>query len=360
MNGAGSAATRLRAATRTSTRPLLRRLHYRTFEGELVEIWALTEVGYAVASKALGVPQKVPAVDVGAAFLEHSILLNDVLVSAVDPASQPCRRCGGTLKWRTKRGGRRDDFALQCAGRNGVGCHGTMQATLPLAGDLPFRWIGPESARLPWRDWDVKKGAKWDRIIVPDAVIEIPGRKRRLFVEFETGSHTLLASSDRKPGATSAKIERYAEFLDGFADFQQRATFYDQRYPDRWRWTVVFVVVSEVRRSSIKKLVDEHFRLQPAKLDMRAMLPEELAQYVRGTLGMAAPKPAQEQARQELPGRISVQPNYAIAVASCLQRLVGKREPIGEVSASTRKLYDELLQLSLTYAQRAAAAKAGP
>jgi len=91
-------------------------------------------------------------------------------------------------------------------------------ADRPSAAQLAFRWTDPEGARLPWKDYNIKKGASRDRVIVPDAVIKIPDCKRRLFVEFETGSHTLLTSSDRKPGATSAKIGRYAEFLEGFAD----------------------------------------------------------------------------------------------------------------------------------------------
>src|SRR5258707_15310037 len=52
----------------------LRRLFYRTYEGHHLDMWTLTNTGYAVAEIVLGTGIKIPRHDVGAAFREHTIM----------------------------------------------------------------------------------------------------------------------------------------------------------------------------------------------------------------------------------------------------------------------------------------------
>lgn len=58
----------------------LRRLHYRTFDGELVTVWGLTPLGYLVAEQTLGRKTAAPRAEVSAGFLEHAVAVNDLLV----------------------------------------------------------------------------------------------------------------------------------------------------------------------------------------------------------------------------------------------------------------------------------------
>src|SRR5262249_15387148 len=43
---------------------------------------------------------------------------------------------------------------------------------------------------------------------------------QRLFLECETGTHSIIATGTTKPGATLCKVERYESFLTGLADAQ--------------------------------------------------------------------------------------------------------------------------------------------
>jgi hypothetical protein len=72
----------------------LRRREFRTFAGEIVEVWALTDAGYLLAEQVLRAAPHVPRADVNAEFLKHAVALNDVLVGLVEPAAKPCSICG--------------------------------------------------------------------------------------------------------------------------------------------------------------------------------------------------------------------------------------------------------------------------
>jgi hypothetical protein len=71
-----------------------------------------------------------------------------------------------------------------------------------------------------------------------------------VFIECETGSHTLVPVSRDKPAATVRKAERYEAFLRGLADVPNRMTHYARTYPDGWPAEVAFLVPTEGRRPS--------------------------------------------------------------------------------------------------------------
>src|SRR5260370_29155339 len=63
----------------------IRRLFYRTYEGHRFDMWTLTNTGYTVAEIVLGTAVKIPRHDVGAAFREHAIVLNELFVALMMP-----------------------------------------------------------------------------------------------------------------------------------------------------------------------------------------------------------------------------------------------------------------------------------
>lgn len=325
--------------------PYLRRLFFRTYEGQRVEVWALTEIGYAVASKVLRSPLRIPAADVGAAFLEHSILLNDVFVAVVDPAALPCAKCGAMLEWCAPIGAARGgQFLLRCGAS---ACRVPANGRLPAVAELAFRWIGSEGIRLPWRDYDRQAGAVRDRVIVPDAVVELPAQRSRFFLEFETGSQSVVAPGDKKPGATVAKLERYGDFLFGLADVSRKLTHYRTVYADNWNPTVVFVVLNDSRRNAIGTVIKDAAQ-KFGGLSAKAMLGPDVATMLRGfPLRAASPAKEATPATEKLrAGRLSVRAQFLLDVASCLRKVVA----VPGASERDRAV----LRVAEIYAERAA------
>src|SRR5215469_13735254 len=89
----------------------IRRLFYRTYEGQGLDMWTLTNTGYAVAEIVLGTAIKIPRRDVGAAFREHTVALNELFIALMMPPG------GGYAR----------------------------------AKQNDFRWIASDTVRLPWR-----------------------------------------------------------------------------------------------------------------------------------------------------------------------------------------------------------------
>jgi hypothetical protein len=223
----------------------LRRLHFRAFDGSLLLLWTPTARGYAVARRELGREVKVPRADVGATFAEHAVALADLFVGLAGPY---------------------------------------VRAGVPVR-DLPFSWDIIEETHLSWRE-PAQDGRLRDRVLLPDAVLEILSARRRLFVELETGSHTLVPVSRDKPQATVHKAARYETFLAGLADVPSRTTHYAAKYADGWPAEVLFLVQSDARRTSTEaalapvvasaafpRVTFRVFTLEKALAHVRALLP---------------------------------------------------------------------------------------
>src|SRR5206468_2736706 len=86
--------------------------------------------------------------------------------------------------------------------------------------------------------------------------------KRRIFIEFETGTHMLGFQRDGAPGrnATKAKIERYTRFVMAPTTGLGNDTPYLQTFPDGWPAELLFVVPSRVRRDAIVEFVASSWR----------------------------------------------------------------------------------------------------
>lgn len=212
----------------------VRRLIWRTFDGTPQTAWTLDDAGYVLAEQLVG-PVRVPARDVSAPFMEHTVALNELYVRLLTAglAAQP-----------GPRGGHGEGLSpLARVGAFARAC------------DSRLRWVPSDAAELPWTEYDQRAGKRNDRVIRPDAVLELASQSRRLFIECEMGTHTIVARQDEKLGATLHKLERYVAFVNGLADAATRRTFYSQRYPDRSRPELVFLVHSEHRAESVKRAI---------------------------------------------------------------------------------------------------------
>ncbi len=229
-------------ATQSKVRPfkpaLTRALTFRAFDGKPFQLWALTPAGYAVAGAELGRLLRVPRVDVGAAFAEHSVFLTELFVQL----ARPYLRSGVTPR------------------------------------DLPFRWDVAEDVELPWRERGEGGGTK-SRVIRPDAVLEMPTARRRLFIECEMGTHTLTPVSPEKLQATVRKVERYDAYVSGFADARGRVSHYQRKYPDGWPCEVLFIVQKVRRQRATAEALATAREKRGTRVPARAFTLEEMVEY---------------------------------------------------------------------------------
>src|SRR5712692_9294601 len=196
-------------------RAFIRRLFYRTYEGERREMWTLTSAGYTLAATVLDAIIKIPRHDVGAAFREHSIVLNELYVALIMPPR------GGYARAR----------------------------------QTQFRWIPSDTVRLPWKQNLGHGSTTPDRLVLPDAVLEIPSAKRRLFLECEMGTHPIVTAARPRPGSTIAKVQNYEGFLRSFVDSRATQTFYARSYPDNYVPEVLFLVRTAHRVKTVNEAI---------------------------------------------------------------------------------------------------------
>jgi len=201
--------------------PLLRRLSYHRPDGRAVAVWALAPCGRILARDL--VPGEPPhrQRDVGHRFLEHALLLNDVLLDLVHAAGVPPE---------------------------------------PLAA-LPFRWCCEEGGALRFEMFHRALGIATGAALRPDALVTIPGRRRRLFIEAETGSQSIASRRPAHTGSALGKLERYAAFFQPGGP--GAPSWYLRAFPDAFSPRLVFLVHSEERRRRVDEAVGEALRASP-------------------------------------------------------------------------------------------------
>ena len=227
----------------------VRRLRFRSFEGQWFSVWTPTLQGYCIAQAVLGTEVKVPAYDVSANFLEHSIRLNDLLVSLLQ----------------------------------------TTDKRIPTAAHAPFRWVPSDSARLPWQGYEQRTGSV-KRVIQPDAILEIPALRRRFFLECEMGTHSIISANPAKHGATSNKIDRYNSFMRTYLDAAGKKTQYAETFPDQWAAELLFLVHSAVRRDHVTEAIEKSKWRWGDRLPARALTFEEAQVRLRNLIETADPR----------------------------------------------------------------------
>jgi hypothetical protein len=197
----------------------LRRLEYRRAEGTAVPVWALTLFGRVVAGQEVPYLRPPAATDVGHRFLEHTLLLNEVLAGLV--------------------------LALR-----------TTPATTLRA--LPFRWLSEDDEQLEFRSYDRQAGREFASVLKPDAILDIPARKRRLFLEAETGTQSITTAHPGRNGAVVSKVNRYGSYFCQFVPAGGRdVTWYQRAFPDDYFPKLVFLVHSDERKARVERAVKE-------------------------------------------------------------------------------------------------------
>lgn len=235
----------------------LRRLQYRRAEGTAVPVWALTPFGRGVAAKAVPYLRPPAASDIGHRFLEHTLLLNDVLVWLV--------------------------LALRAS------------PTAPLR-DLPFRWLSEDDGVLQFETTDRKTTVRKTCVLKPDAIVEVPAKEHRLFIEAETGTQSIVTAHPDRTGAVIAKLQRYWDFFAGRDDHQ--TTNYARAFPnDRLFARLVFIVHSDQRAGRVERAVKNHLGRFDRGFDVRVLTFDNaggiLADFIRP--GATLPRPAAQQ-----------------------------------------------------------------
>ena len=122
---------------------------------------------------------------------------------------------------------------------------------VPRAAHPAFRWVPSDRVRLVWGEWEMREGRRQQRVIQPDAVLEVPRQRRRYFLECEMGTHTIAPKQGNPPGATLAKADRYQKFLADASGLDGRRTHYDSQYPDGFAPEVLFLVLGGGRAASV-------------------------------------------------------------------------------------------------------------
>jgi len=177
-------------------------------QGERAKVvaWSVTTDGYAAVADRLKYLRAYSTTPAAAATLEHDLWLADLFVAMAASGGVPVR-----------------------------------------PEDLPFRWLCDTDKPLAFRTLD--DGADWKtNLLRPDAIIELPEARRRIFVEAERGTHTIAPTSTTNTGGTTVKAKRYARFVGAPTDADGKVTAYRSVFPDGYRPELLFLVHSEWRR----------------------------------------------------------------------------------------------------------------
>ncbi len=229
----------------------LRKLRYKRAEGNAVSVWALSEYGHAIAEELVPYLRQPGRADVGAQFLQHTLMLNDVLVDLV--------------------------LALRTSW------------DVPLA-DLPFRWLCENDEQLVFSLFRRDLGEARVAVLKPDAILEMPCLKRRVFFEAETGAHSIATADPARYGAVLRKLERYTRFLTGLRPGSGPTTFYEAAYPDGLAPELVFLVHSEGRKAKVEAAVRDWGRGRGLEgLVVRVLTFREAAGILASELGGRVP-----------------------------------------------------------------------
>jgi hypothetical protein len=244
------------AGSRPGSAAYLRRLEFRRAEGTAVPVWALAPAGRVVAEKSVPYLRPPAQKDVGHQFLEHTLLLNEVLVGLV--------------------------VALRSSPTNPVTA-------------LPFRWICEDDGVLEFEMFHRHTGVTTAAVLKPDAILELPGRQRRMFFEAETGAHSIASANASVHGAVLHKLQRYAHFFTALAG-DGPATYYTRAFPDSLFPVLVFLVHSPERKRRVEKAAREWLGAQRSgSFRVRVLTFEEasgvLAAFIREGRGEPAEPP---------------------------------------------------------------------
>lgn len=234
--------------------PYLRRLEFRRAEGTAVPVWALAPAGRVIAEASVPYLRPPAQKDVGHQFLEHTLRLNDVLVALI--------------------------VALRAS------------PTSSLA-ELPFRWICEDDGVLEFEMFHRHTGVTSPAILKPDGILELPGRGRRMFLEAETGAHSIASANPSHHGAVLHKLQRYAHYFSAEGG-EAGKSFYVRAFPDALFPVLVFLVHSAERKRRVDKAAKDWLGAQaPGSFRVRVLTFEEAAAALEAFIREGRTAPAE-------------------------------------------------------------------
>lgn len=231
--------------------PYLRRIEYRRTDALPFPVWTLAPRGRAIAEEVAPGPVAVAEPGVGVQLVERVLALDDVLLGLV-------------LALR-----RSESASLR---------------------DLPFRWRAAGEP-IRFETYDRKTGRSDPALLRPDAILElgIPGRRRRLFLELESGLAG-LEPGERRTAHVERRIDRYATFFTGFTRNTDR-TWYETAFPDLLRPELVLLVHSAARLAQVERLIAERPRGAELRFGLRAFTVESAAAALAAAAGAPSVAP---------------------------------------------------------------------
>lgn len=138
---------------------------------------------------------------------------------------------------------------------------------------------------------------EWHRAVFkPDAVVDVQARRRRLFIEAETGTQSIATASPERTGAVLAKLARYWIFFTVPAE-DSPATWCRRAFVDGCEPRLVFLIHSDRRRRKVEGAVQAALgRFPPSEFRVLVLTVEEapraLAPYLtQGVLPGAGSRP---------------------------------------------------------------------
>ena len=238
--------------------------YYPGLEGERVQVWSLTHAGYEVAEMAAPVPMNYSTEPVRPPFLEHLIWLNELLVALALTSGVPIR-----------------------------------------PSEMPFHWQYGQKEPLSFRSRG-PDGTPTLKQVIPDAIIDLPKARRRIFVEAERGTHTIVPTDPSRAGATVVKYERYEAFFGDVIDAPAQSTAYRTHFPDGLHPELLFMVRTATRRDRIRRAIEDRRSRDPGPpaFDVEVLTVGEAVERYRSLLGPRCP-PAGREGRME-PGRMGL------------------------------------------------------
>lgn len=256
--------------------PLLERHKWVTRDG-VKHVWGLTADGYGEAGLLLDEELVVPPVDFEPETMAHHVALTELYVGLL---AAPVDAALARVPPRLTPAQRQKALA-------GLYARAYHRA---------WRWtVVGDRTQLPWKLYE--DGRQKDKVLRPDAVLELLADKRRLFIEAETGTHTVVPRhADNKPNSTMAKLDRWETYMSGLGDIGARRTWYQVRYPDAFAPEVIFLVHNEKRVATVEAAMSDWRRKTPgARLETRALT---LSQVLT-ELGVAPPHPSVARAARD-------------------------------------------------------------
>jgi hypothetical protein len=266
--------------TKAYIEPAIRKVTFRNYWGDgLVTVWTPMERGYTIAEAWSRQAFAREGRDVGADFLEHATATAELFVQLA----------------------KRDD---------GTPAHVSW---------LPFKW--DTEPQYPFFEYDMAISKTRDRWLKPDAVVSVPAAKKRFFIEYETGSHSLSKRLDDRGGSTVNKVRRYEKFFCGLADAGTGLTHHGKVFPDAFHPVLVLAMQSDGRRAKAQQVLNEHQRLRDRRVDLRIASMDEVAALIHKDL-----PPARSAAHADVvpSSELSVDKDFARTLLGFFNESVGR------------------------------------